>query len=188
MYDLENDTLPEEALDTEVIEDEELLPHEDGWVCSTDEAADWAIRKIQFARREKERWENFYQDQLARITTKYDTTIAFFESKLRGFLRMRSDEGMTTSTKTILAKYKLPTGSLELKAGTYEYIKDDEALVDWLKKAKMEEFVQTIYKPDWAGLKKTVTVMPDGKIAIDETGEIVDGVTAQKKPDSFVVK
>ena len=162
MYDLENDTLPEEALDTEVIEDEELLPHEDGWVCSTDEAAD--------------------------ITTKYDTTIAFFESKLRGFLRMRSDEGMTTSTKTILAKYKLPTGSLELKAGTYEYIKDDEALVDWLKKAKMEEFVQTIYKPDWAGLKKTVTVMPDGKIAIDETGEIVDGVTAQKKPDSFVVK
>jgi hypothetical protein len=43
-------------------------------------------------------------------------------------------------------------------------------------------------KADWAGLKKVVTVTPDGAHVATDDGEIIPGVTVTPRPDVFKVE
>lgn len=84
--------------------------------------------------------------------------------------------------------YKLLSGSLVLKCGGYEYKRDEAGLCAWLEKSGYGDFVKVEKKSQWGQLKPGLCVNEDGSVAIGETGEIVEGVSAERKPDEFNVK
>ena len=89
----------------------------------------------------------------------------------------------TTKTK---ASYRLLSGTLTRKFGGTTMKQDDEKLVQFLKDSGQLEFIKTEEKPRWGDFKKRLEIM-GGSVVDKETGEIVEGVTVETKPDTFTV-
>lgn len=84
------------------------------------------------------------------------------------------------------ASYRLLSGTLTRKFGGVSMEKDDDKLVEFLKASGNLEFIKTEEKPKWGEYKKRLEIM-GGSVVDKETGEIVDGVKAIEKPDTFSV-
>lgn len=91
-------------------------------------------------------------------------------------------------TKTT-EKYDLLSGTLtRKKASKAPAVDDPETLVRWLECNEYGYLVQTAKKPKWGELKKLVSFDDLGNITIKETGEIVEGVKVEDKPEMFKVE
>ena len=88
-------------------------------------------------------------------------------------------------TKTT-ESYPLPSGKLVFKAQAPEYERDEEKVIEWLKQTNGTEFIKVKESLDWAGLKKTVTVLEDK--VITEDGEVVPGIKAIQRDPVFTVE
>jgi phage host-nuclease inhibitor protein Gam len=161
---------------------------QEGFKIDNDNLAEWAVCKIAEDKAEFQRLINVcetkvleYQDKIK----KYQEQLDRKTSGLKGLLQQYFMTVPHKATKT-QEIYKLPSGTLKKKYGTPEYKVDNEKLVRWLKNAGLNDFVKTEEKAQWGELKKTVTVSFDKILTAD--GEVVDGVTAQERPDSFEVE
>ena len=160
----------------------------EGFHIDTDTKAEWALSKIKADREEALKYA-FACKEMARA---YDTKakdamekVAQKTSGLEGMLRMYFETVTRKVTKT-QETYKLPSGVLKKKYGTIEFVRDEKVLADFLKTNNYTNYLETIYKPKWAELKKDITV--SGNLVINESGEVVEGVTAIERPDTFVVE
>lgn len=147
-----------------------------------DGKAQWAVRKIREAEKNKALFERHYQDQLLKLHESLDRDIAYFTRLLEGYF----DSCPQHVTKT-QAKYQLPDAELIRKSVPPTYVQDDEALVAFLKASSRTAYVKVVEKPNWAEYKKAI-VLVGGKVVDAETGEIVQGVTVQPNPPVFLVK
>lgn len=77
----------------------------------------------------------------------------------------------------------LPYGKISLKKQQPEFIKDEEALLEF---AKSSGFVKVKETTDWAELKKSCKVY--NGMLVDEDGEVVPGVKVVEKDDKFELK
>lgn len=159
----------------------------EGFMIDSDEKAEWAIKKVSECRADLSRMEivcknmiSFYQTKLAEAQKQAESKT----SGLEGMLRSYFDRVPHKATKT-QETYKLPSGTLKLKRGGVEYVRDEESLLPWVKD-NAPAFVKTKESVDWSGLKGTVTVA--GSSVVDENGEAVPGVTVVEKPDTFTVE
>lgn len=181
--------------DTEPVE--ELIDNQlgstgdEGWRIKDDLQADWAIEKIkalkaEYARKEKVAQAKIrqIQDWLEQQKRQADSSIAFFESKLREYFETLDEKALKKS-KTQLS-YSLPAGKLILKQQQPKYVVDNEKLLEWLKQSGKTQYIRIKEEPDWASLKKSTTVIVDR--IVDENGEIVDGVKVIEQAPKFVVK
>jgi len=82
--------------------------------------------------------------------------------------------------------YKLPSGTLRRKYPKSEFKRDDDALVKWLKERNMKDYIKVKETADWANLKKSINVI--GNKAVDENGELVEGITVVDRPPVFEVE
>ncbi len=154
-----------------------------------DRCADWAVRKIAEERSEYERLKELGEQQIAAIQEKiaaaerrYNNGTAFLTSCLADFFQTVPHK----STKTT-EKYRLLSGTLTLKKGAPKATVDDEKLVPWLKANGFGDFVKVAESAKWGELKKKVMFV--GSVAtIEETGEIVEGITITETPDTFKVE
>ena len=169
--------------------DEQLNQEYEGFVCDSDQKAEWCIRKIKEAEEDTRRWELHYKKQLDKIRETNNSTVMFMTAQLQKYLAAQVAAGLAHITKTT-EKYSLPSGTLETKHGTLEYLKDDKKLVEWLKSADMMDLIKTEVRqsPIWAELKKLTTVVEDGHVVLTDTGEIIDGLEAHMKDDTFSIK
>ena len=83
--------------------------------------------------------------------------------------------------------YQLPGGKLVRKQQAPEYLRDEAALLPWLKQ-NAPELVKVTETPDWATLRKRLIIAPDGETVATEDGEIVPGVKAVQRPEVFRVE
>ena len=155
---------------------------------NNDNLAEWALKKIAEEKAEAQRMINVcqtfindYQLKIEQYNKQYESNTAYF----RGQLQQYFESVPHKATKT-QETYKLPSGTLKKKFGTPEYKVDNEALVKWLKDSGLTDYIKTEEKAQWGELKKTVTVNGD-KILTAE-GEIVEGVAAADRPDSFEIE
>ena len=148
-----------------------------------DKLAEWAVRKIVEARNDTEKWRDHFAAQLSAIETRNQQTESYFIGKLAEYFATVPHK----ETKT-QAKYSLPSADLVRKQQPPEIIRDDDRLLTCLDENGMFNYVKTVRKPEWAAYKKTCIIQPDGTVADKETGIIVDGVTAEPRPDKFEVK
>jgi hypothetical protein len=160
----------------------------EGFHIDNDTKAEWALSKIKAERDEALKYA-FTCKEIART---YDNKAkeamdkaAQKTSGLEGMLRVYFDSVPHKATKT-QETYKLPGGVLKKKFGTVEFVRDDKVLVDFLKSNNYTDYLETKYFPKWAELKKDVTV--SGNLVINDSGEVVEGVTAVERPDTFVVE
>lgn len=147
-----------------------------------DKSAEWCIRKIREAQAEKQRWRDYYAEQQRKIDQEADGTISYFEALLADYF----DSVPHKRTKT-QESYQLPGGKLVRKQQAPEYLRDEAALLPWLKQ-NAPELVKVTETPDWATLRKRLIIAPDGETVATEDGEIVPGVKAVQRPEVFRVE
>lgn len=151
-----------------------------------DEKAEWALARIREATEEHDRVLTLYEGEKKRLEDYKEQADRRFESAtayLKGLLAAYLETVPTKKTKTT-EKYQLLTGQLVKRYGGIEYKRDDQRLVAWLKDNGKADLIKVTESPAWADLKKTVAVV-DGSVIDTETGAVIDGVTAEQKPDSF---
>ena len=144
---------------------------------SKDQAA-WALRKMSRIKAEIEENNKVAQAEIERITAwrdeeneKLERSISFFEGLLyEYFMALRQED---PKLKTI----KLPHGTLKMRAQQPQYEYDEAQLLPWAKENL----------PDAVVVKESVAKTPVKK-HIQETGEVVPGVTIIERPEKFSVE
>ena len=158
------------------------------WRITDDGCADWACRKIAEEKAELDRIRELADAQIQKIEEKVAAAERRFQNGTR-FLTGKLAEYFETvphkTTKT-KASYRLLSGTLTRKFGGTTMKQDDEKLVQFLKNSGQLEFIKTEEKPRWGDFKKRLEIM-GGSVVDKETGEIVEGVTVETKPDTFTV-
>ena len=157
---------------------------EETFKVDTDNKAEWAMRKIKEETAKNDRLVAIcnevigeYKHKLLEYGKKLDNKTGYFKSQLQQYF----DTVQHEATKT-QETYELPSGKLIKKLGGYSYDLDDKKLID---NDLADGFVETTKKVKWAELKKILT--QKGKHMIDENGEILEGITVTKKPDTFKI-
>ena len=183
LFESEDESMDNLALQ---IIDEEV---QEGFVINNDKLAEWAICKISEECVESQRYINVCETMINDYRLKIQKEQEKLESKT-GYLKAKLQEYFATvqhkASKT-QETYKLPSGTLKLKYGTPEFVKDDTKLAAWLKSNSLTDYYEEKTVPKWGELKKSPDVIvADGKVLF--AGEIVDGITANDRPDSFEVE
>ena len=169
-----------EASKIELEEEEELLTEDVPVLDDMD--AEYLMGRIREANEQYEKMEAWYAHMLEKAAAVRNRTVAWAERNLRAYFEMVPKK----QTKTQLS-YQLPSGTMTLKKQEPKYEQDDEKLVPWLKKNKMEALVKVKESADWKELKKQLKLGPDGVSMVTEHGEIVPGVKATPREDKFTV-
>lgn len=143
------------------------------FIIDTDTKALWAIRKIREAEKEKAELVDFYRKQIE----KAEKETGFRVDQLKALLEDYAETLPMKEAKT-QRSYALPGAKLIFKKAHAVINHDDERIIKALKEKGRTEYIKTVEKLDWAGLKKVFT----------ETGEAVDGITVELEPEAFEVK
>ena len=161
------------------------------FVIDSDIKADWALRKIREADEECERMNNVRRQRIETLQTAIEDEEAIRDRKKANLTALLRDYMATVparETKTQF-KYDLPSGTLVMKKPSTAMVADTDKLTAWLRGASMDDFLKVTTSPRWGEFKKHLTVLDDGKIVFDETGEVLpdDIVTAIESPAEFKV-
>lgn len=160
---------------------EEILnEEEDRFVVTDDKTAEWCLQKIHEAEEEKQKWSDFYKEQLRKICDSCDSTISTMMHYLEKYFG--TVQHKITATEE---NYRLPSGKLVMKKPSTELERDDESLLSWLKENGHPEFIKTKESVDWSSLKKTLVVV--GGSVTDEDGQIVPCINVVEKPAEFKI-
>ena len=163
---------------TELVE--EILNEEDPFVVTDDKSAEWCLQKIREAEEEKQKWSDFYKQQLQKIVDSCDATISCMMHYLEVYFGTVKHKVTATEEN-----YRLPSGKLVMKKPSTDFDRDDESLLAWLKENGHPEFIKVKESVDWASLKKTLVVV--GGSVTDEDGQIVPCITVVDKPAEFKI-
>lgn len=143
------------------------------FVIDSDTKALWAIRKINEYKEEREMLVRFYQKQIE----KAEQEEAFHVDRLMSKLEDYAATLPMKSAKTIRS-YELPGAKLVFKKPHAVISHDDEKIIKALKAKGDLQFIKTVEKLDWAGLKKK----------FQEDVEAVDGISIEIEPESFELR
>ena len=146
-----------------------------------DDEAEECIKAIRDAEADVVFWKNYYAEALQTIADASQRIIENNTARLEAYF----DTLPHKKTKT-QESYPLPSGKLVRKHQDTEFIRNDEELLSWLHENNGEKYIKIKESPDWAGLKKTLTVM--GETVVDENGEIIPCIKATERPDEFKVE
>ena len=158
------------------------------WTIRDDRAAEWAIEKIRAAREERDRLIGLaelkiaeLEDRKQRLRDRCDMETGWLQGKLAEYFDIVPHKATKTTES-----YKLLTGTLKVKKGGAVMKPDEERLTEYLFQ-NFPEYVKVVQKPAWGEYKKRLTVT-DAGVVDTETGEVVDCVTVEQKPDEFIVE
>lgn len=146
-----------------------------------DAEAEECIQAIKAAEADVAFWKNYYADALQKIADASQRIIDNNTARLEAYF----DTLPHKKTKT-QESYPLPSGKLVRKHQDTEFIRNDEELLSWLHDNNGEKFIKTKESVDWAGMKKTLSVL--GETVVDENGEIIPCIKATERPDVFKVE
>lgn len=146
-----------------------------------DDEAEECIKAIRTAEADVQFWKNYYADALQKIADASQRIIDNNTARLEQYF----DTLPHKQTKT-QESYPLPSGKLVRKHQDAEFIWNDEELLSWLHENKGEKFIKMKESVDWAGMKKTLSVL--GETVVDENGEIIPCIKAVERPDVFKVE
>lgn len=148
--------------------------------------AEWCLRQLSRLKEKEEEVIKTAEEEIAKITAwkeaeigKINRRCERLEAALKEYHRRRLEAN--GEDKTIV----LPSGDLIARACPPEFIKDEEKVIDWALK-NAPEYIKTIQKLDWAGLKKNLT--PTGETAVTKDGEVVPGIEVRRRGIEFRIK
>ncbi|MBO7342970.1 MAG: host-nuclease inhibitor Gam family protein [Alistipes sp.] len=177
-----------EGLNMDDFAQEEQTDSTLSWRIADDGCADWAVSKIAAERAELARIKVLAAEQIERIKKKVEAAerrcesgTAFLTAKLAEYFE--TVEHKKTKTKH---SYRLLSGTLVKKLGGTTMKQDDAQLLEYLKASGQSDLIKTEESPRWGEFKKHLEVV-GGQVIDTATGEIVEGVVIEQKPDVFTV-
>lgn len=179
-----------ELMETYEVENE-VLDGMIGETLITEEQAEAALRRISNIKAQQVRLEMICNSVIAaykqKITVGKEQTDEQIH-KIEGMLQAFFDECPAKKQTKTRITVKLPSGELRREFGTIEYDRDEKILGPWLAANGYEGMTETVIKPKWGEVKKLVPLtVREGKVIDITTGEVMDGVTAIQRPDTFKV-
>lgn len=154
----------------------------------TDEMAEWALKKVLAAKKEKERLSALIDKERETLDRKQEEIDKRYENET-SYLIFKLNEYFQTvehkETKT-QESYQLLSGKLVFKKPTQKMEQQKEALLKWCK-VNAPEYVRTEQSVEWGEIKKRMKIVGDAVI-YDTTGEIVSGVMISETAGTFDVK
>ena len=167
--------------------DEETSSNEHTFVIDKPELANWAIRKVKEARRRRDMFNSAAYDTISRMEEKIaennrrcDSETGMLLTALDRYLDIvPAKESKTQRT------FILPEGKLKKKFARLDFKPDNERLAAYL--ADDEEYIKVIREPKWSEFKNILQAV-NGNIIRTDTGEIVEGVTIEERPESFDIE
>lgn len=157
----------------------------------TDSKAEWAIKKINERRDERDRLVKVCEEQIAEYRVKADAYKEKCERDVEYYIIQLEQYFQTVPhhvTKT-MEKYALPSGNLIMKQKEPEYKRAD-TLAEELEAKGLDGFLKVKKVENWAELKKIIQIIDGRAMAVTEDGEAIplDGVTATPGRTVFEVK
>ncbi|MEK4779849.1 host-nuclease inhibitor Gam family protein [Bacillus sp. FSL L8-0199] len=174
----------------ELAEVDELQDAEKRFEISDLEGLNWAFRKLTALKAEEKKittLANVERDRIAQWEQKelkpIHDSISFFESHIH---RYHAEQlAADPKQKTISTPY----GKSKTRKSKETPDKGDEALLlDYVIQNDLAEYIKNSVK--WADLKKTLKIVEISgeKVVIDDTGQIVPGVTVKPESISYSVE
>lgn len=152
-----------------------------------DNQAEDLVCKIKESEAEKTRLQkicfdrmDYYRQKIEEYEQAHEANIADAIALLGEYCRKQANH----NTKT-LDSYKLPSGKLQWTRKQPKVIRDDKALLQWMKNNNIQ-LVKIEAHPDWETLKRACDVIGDNYVTKD--GIIVEGVYLEEQPEVFEVK
>jgi uncharacterized small protein (DUF1192 family) len=165
-----------------------------GFVIESDDAANWALRRLAAVEDAHRQRTAFIKAEITRLSdwqadedAKAARERTFFEGLLRRYLELLREQGKLGRRKS----YPLPNGTLGFQARPLDYaVVDGEALLTW---ACDHNLVRVVYSPEWGDIRRDLhpvaEALGEGAYVeeIDETtGEVlrlpVPGVQVSRLP------
>ena len=150
--------------------------------------AEWAVKKILGAKRERERLISLIEAELAeleikrkKVETRYESDTSYLLSRLNAYLD-RVDRKKTKTQES----YQLLSGKLVRKFPKQKLVPDEAALIAWCKE-NAKECVKQTERVMWSEVKDKFAVHGNSVI-YTETGECVACVKVEEVPCVFDVK
>ena len=168
--------------------EEEMRTEEQEFTIDSDEMAEWALKKVLAAKREKDRLtalvdaerESLDRKQ-ADIDKRYENDTSYLLFKLSEYFK--TVEHKETKTQE---SYQLLSGKLVFKKPAQKLEQDKGALLEWCKE-NAPEYVKTEQSVEWGQIKKCMKIVGE-QVIYDATGEIVQGVAVTETAGTFDVK
>ncbi|MBO7669707.1 MAG: host-nuclease inhibitor Gam family protein [Oscillospiraceae bacterium] len=164
---------------------------DEGFTIDTDDKAEWAVRKIKATMDDAQRRADLcdreiarYTAEKARILKSAEDGTAFLRAHLRAYFEAHGERHKVTKAGT--RKYALISGTLVLKAQQPDIERDEDALIAWAA-LNEPELVRTEKHVAWGELKKRCHAEGTSMV-LDETGEVLPGVTVTPKAPVFQVE
>ena len=151
--------------------------------------ASWAMRKLAKCV-EKKRSINEQADlEILRINDWRKAELARIERDeafFTGLLAEYHASILAVDPKAITLH--LPHGTTQFRKQPPEFKRDDAKLLAFLEAdPSRAEFIRLKREPDWAKLKPTLILGPNGQV-VTQDGEVVPGVVYEERPPAFSVK
>ena len=168
---------------SEVIELNEMIEQyeEDGYSIKDDRGAEYALKRIRDTQAEVDKFRAYYDEQIAKMQERADGISAFYTGHLQRYFNKVPHKVTKTSES-----YELPTAKLVWKEQAPSFVRDEEKVLEWLKKNDGAEYIKVKESLDWAGLKKIVETSGNDCIVAD-TGEVVPGIKVEYREPKFDV-
>lgn len=160
---------------------------EDVFKIDSPQKADWAIEKIKTAQQrydifiqvlDTKKQELKEQEEEAKKTLESETS--FLIEKLGKYI-----ETLPCKETKTQKSFTFPAGKVIKKYPKYKFDYDEKGLIAQLENT---EFVESIQKLKWETLKKKIGMAENGKIFLEETGEILDAVKVVEESEKVVIK
>jgi hypothetical protein len=165
-----------------------------GFVVDNDRKAVWCLRKIKHLKEKQAKNEKLAESEIEDIQKEIDevqkwldeendklqNSINFFEPTLYSYaLELRKEDPE-------LKTHKLPFGQLQFRKKRPKWKYDNEKLLEFVEK-NYEELVKVRKNVDKRKLKSWVKIV-GGKVIMEKTGEVIEGVEVEERPEKFNVK
>lgn len=154
------------------------------------DSANWCLRKMRALKAEIEDNNRIAREEIERIQRWQEEVNEPLERSMQYFEALLAEYHFGIYSEDPKAKtIKLPHGTLKMRAQQPEFVRDEKALLEYLRRNGRTNFIEIIEKPKWGEYKKVVQLAGDGRTVVDsQTGEIVEGVTAEPRPPKFSVE
>jgi flagellar biosynthesis GTPase FlhF len=175
-------------------EKKEIKNEDEGFIVEDDNKATWCLRKIKHFKSKQEKNKKLAEEQISEIekeikeveewlkaeNSKLENSIEFMKSKLYLYAQQLREENSELKT------HKLPFGQLQFRTQRPKWKYDNDKLLDFAEK-NYKELVKVKKSVDKRKLKSKAKIV-GGRVIIEETGEVIEGVEVVERGEKFKVK
>jgi phage host-nuclease inhibitor protein Gam len=160
----------------------------EGFAIDSEEKVNWVLRKIKSLQDRKQANIQLAEAEISKIDAwlegvneQLDNDLEHFRSLLVAY----ADKQRAENPK--FKSLKLPNGKISFRKQQTKWSYDDTALLASLKQLGYTDLIRTKEETNKAEIKKRFQIA-DGKVVDPETGELVEGISVEERPDELKIE